>query len=156
MSGRLLGTNMGRRWSARSGRLVRVVDLRHCKLGASNHLEKPKSSPFPTVQVWSLNKIRSKYLILISPSRMEGWISPTNWVDFPHKPRDVAWRISKRCDEGWGAGCRWIRNFKTEGSGWPWSCLKLRQILKVFYHDCLSLHLKLTRQGLVMMLSQFI
>ena len=46
VGGRLLGTNMGRRWSARSGRLVRVVDLRHCKLGASNHLEKPKKLPF--------------------------------------------------------------------------------------------------------------
>lgn len=117
------------------------------KLGASNHLEKPKSSPFShctgleseqnQVEIFNFN-------LSITDGR---GISPTNWVDFPNKLRDVAWRISKRCDEGGteqGAGPRWIRNFKTQNVHgrelvWNW------EIFKVFYHDCLSLHLKLTK-----------
>ncbi len=107
-----------------------------CLLSFSTNLG--GGSAFPNVQVWALNKIRSKYLILISPSRMEG--------DFPNKLRDVAWRISKRCDVGSRVRVACLEPSKPKDQ-WPWSFLSPCPIHLPEVPDC---------QGLLMMMSRFI
>ena len=64
------------------------------ELGASNHLEEPKSSPFP-IQVWTLDKVRSKFPVFWLWSFHHGWKG-----ELPDKLRDAAWRINKRCSRG--------------------------------------------------------